>query len=178
MRNQNTPAVSPSRVGWDSLEAFVRREAVRDSQTDIYVNWSREMVDPNWKPHSSWHASGQYHQKSFNHKILPIQRRQKPQGNFHGTENLVTTEARLASVRALNLPCSPADFAGVVEIPSSELPPESQFILSIDLTASTSASLVPTSVCPWYRIVQQNLIQDALPWIAVTLFETGAPGRQ
>src|SRR5438132_1911562 len=27
MRNQNTPAVVPSRVGWDSLEAFVRGEA-------------------------------------------------------------------------------------------------------------------------------------------------------
>jgi hypothetical protein len=149
---------------------------VRDPKTDIYVNWPRDQVDPRWKPHASWHASGQYHNKSSGVKVGSVRQRQKPDPQFHGTENLVCTVVSIEGVRNDNVPCTPLDFEEVFEIPATALLPGiGRMQLSIDLTEPTSLPLVPNSTCPRFKTVSQRTFRDAHPWIVVTLFDTDDP---
>ena len=121
------------------------------------------MEDPNWKPHGSWHASGQYHHKSYNHKLLPVQQRQKPDASFTDTGNLVTTEARLASVHAVNITCNPAEFTDVIEIPAAELPLERQRMLSIDVTEPTAELFMPHSYALDFRWLAKSSLRIPCP---------------
>jgi hypothetical protein len=65
----------------DGGDLFVLITIVRDPKGDVYVNSPRP--DPNWKPHASYHASGQHHAKSFNHQSF-VRCRQRPDQNFRG----------------------------------------------------------------------------------------------
>jgi hypothetical protein len=46
-------------------------------------------------------------------------------------------------------------------------------MLSIDLTEVITGPLGPKSLCSEFKIVGQEIIKDAVPWIVVTLFDTG-----
>ena len=52
----------------DGTDLFLILSIRRGPKGDVYVNWPRPH-DPKWKPHASFHASGQHHQKSFDHKF-------------------------------------------------------------------------------------------------------------
>jgi hypothetical protein len=157
-------------------DLYLHLRIVRDPKTDVYVNWPWEAFDSGCKPHTSWHASGQYHNKSYNHKLGRVANRQKPNTAFTDTENLITTDISLEKVRAFNAPCEVEDFTDVFEIPGAELIPGiGRMLLSVDLSAPRSLPLVPNSACPWFRTVAQKAFQDAHPWIVVTLFDTDAP---
>ena len=67
----------------DEAESFIVLTLCRRSD-NIYYNLPRDH-DPDWKPHGSFHASGQRHHKSFNHK-MGIAYGQKPNEDFKGTE--------------------------------------------------------------------------------------------
>ncbi len=116
-----TLGASSGQVNPDSLYAAV---AVRDggdlflvisirrrASGDVYVNFPRDH-DPTWKPHTSVHASGQRHQKSFNHKF-DVKHRQKPDASFGGTENVVTIGVASDEPRKINKPCQASDFQDV-----------------------------------------------------------------
>lgn len=151
----------------DGAELFLVLSICRSPQSDVYVNFPRDHI-PDWKPHSSYHASGQHHQKSFDHKAL-VDHRQKPNSNFSGTENIVTTGIASDEPRAINKHCNAGDFQKVFEIPLTELSPEKyRTFISVDVTDTNSLPLIT----PGATVIRQDVFQDVIPWIQVTLFET------
>jgi hypothetical protein len=157
----------------DSADLFLFLSLARAASGDVYVNilhnqqglgWER------WKPHSSYHASGQHHQKSFGRKGL-VYRRQKPDANFRGTENVVTMGIVRDEARRLNTPCEMTDFQEAFEIPVDQLKPEGRTHISVDLTEPNGKAIISLKA----KVIQQYAFKDTVPWILVTLFETGSP---
>ena len=81
-------------------DLFLLATVVRASAADVYVNWPRDHV-LGWKPHTSYHASGQHHQKSFG-KTFAVQKKQKPDPSFKGTVNLVSFGVATGEHTAIN----------------------------------------------------------------------------
>ncbi len=140
----------------------------RAPQGDVYVNIPRDH-DPAWKPHSSYHASGQHHQKSYNQKTH-LDHRQRPDGNFTGTHTVVTMPIASNEPRAVGVLCQPADFQDVIEVAASDVRPEKyRTYISVDLTDTVSQPIL----VPGATIIQQSVYKDILPWIVVTVYDTG-----
>jgi len=163
----------------DSEKLFLVVGICRGPQGDVYVNWSGG--GPHLEPHTSYHASGQTHHKTFDRKLHPgltnqanlVRQRQPPDKNFVGTENIVTTKVSLHSARAFNQPCDSSEFAEVFEILGDQLNlGEGRMpLLSVDVTAPVKLPFIPTSVNPGDRLVLQHSCQDAIPWIMVTVLD-------
>src|SRR4026208_2489367 len=98
---------------------FLVATIVRSSYTDVYVNWPREHVR-GWKPHASYHASGQHHQKSFGVKAI-VKQREKPDTDFKGDANLARFGVSTDEYKIMNIVCEPNDFNEVFEIPDEIL---------------------------------------------------------
>lgn len=103
-------------------DLYLLLTVVRDSRADVYANWPRDMTDPAWKPHASWHASGQYHHKAYNRKMGGHRLRQKPDSSFRGTENLVITDIGVAVAKLIGVRIQPRDFDELVEVPAATSP--------------------------------------------------------
>jgi hypothetical protein len=96
-------------------ELFLLATVVRAAATDVYVNWPRDHV-VGWEPHTSYHASGQHHQKSFG-TAFDARKKQKPDPAFKGTVNLVSFGVATGEHTAVNVRCDPKDFIAVFEVP-------------------------------------------------------------
>ncbi len=152
----------------DGSDLFLFLTICRSETGDVYVNFPRDDI-PGWKPHSSYHASGQHHQKSFGHKAL-VRHRQRPDSKFTGSENVVTTGICCDEPRALNVPCVAGDFHDVFEVPCGELRPERyRTLLAIDIAEPNGQPVIT----PGAKVIRQAVYQDTIPWILVTLFDTG-----
>lgn len=147
-------------------DLFLIATVVRAATTDVYVNWPRDHV-AGWKPHTSYPASGQHHQKSF-WKAFLVRKEQKPDATFKGTVNLVCFGVATGEHTALNLRCNPGNFADVFEIPATMLRPEKY-------TTYVYVDLVEPGVSPTLvsgaLVRQQAMYKDAEPWIVVTFLE-------
>jgi len=145
-------------------DLFLLLSVRRGSAGDIYVNIPR---DPAWSPHSSYHASGQHHHKSFGYK-MDVRHRQKPDANFSGAELIVDCPVAQSEPRAINALCSSSDFDEVLEIPLDEIG-ENKYLthVRIDLVAQNAALTLDSGS----RIIRQHTIVEGLPHIAVTLYE-------
>ncbi|HLD63536.1 MAG TPA: hypothetical protein VI913_01435 [Candidatus Peribacteraceae bacterium] len=154
----------------DACDLLVILTVCRSPQGDVYVNFPRD-YNPKWKPHSSYHASGQHHQKSYNHKAL-LRNRQRPDTNFRGTENVVTTRVNVDDGHALNITCAPNSFDDVFEIPVAALNAGASCVdLSVDIAEPGS----PAIITPGAKILVQSAFKHFVPWILVTLFEYAVP---
>jgi len=152
----------------DCFDLFLFLTVCRAQKGDVYVNFPRENKR-GWKPHSSYHASGQHHQKSYGHKIL-VRKGEKPDLTFTGTQNVVTTGIAADEPRAINSPCQAADFEGVFEIPISDLSTETyRTMISVGITEPNGQPITT----PGSTVVRQAVFKDAVPWILVTLFDIG-----
>ena len=148
---------------------FLFLSICRAPQGDVYVNWPRR-YEPDWNPHSSYHASGQYHHKSFGHKAL-VRHRPKPDANLPDTENVVTTGIASDEPSAVNTPCRPESFEDVFEIPLSDLRPEKyRTFVSVDISDRDGEPIIT----PGATVIRQAVFRDSVPWICVTLFDTPA----
>ena len=108
---------------------FLVVSIVRPVTGDVYVNWPRDGV-PGWKPHTSYHASGQHHHKAFG-KIGLKRQSTPPNADFNGEKNVVTMSVNPGDHRAVNVPCVESNCAEVFEVPSSQLTEHT--LLSVDL---------------------------------------------
>ncbi len=150
----------------DGKELFLFLSICRSSKGDVYVNFPRD--EPKWEPHSSYHFSGQHHHKSFNYKAMLYQR-QRPDINFRGTENVVTTGIAIEELRALNALCRMEDYYGIFEISVSELRSEQYRMgISVDITDISGNPIIPNTT-----FLRQAIFKDYFPWISVTLYDTG-----
>jgi len=106
----------------DDIDSWVILTVRRSATNDLYVNFPRDGT-PDWKPHTSYHASGQHHQKSFG-KTSHVHYRAKPDVSFKDTENLVTTGVVTGEAQAIGWLCNPSQFKDVLRIPDSEVRPQ------------------------------------------------------
>ena len=135
----------------------------RSAQGDVYVNFPRDAT-PGWKPHASYHASGQHHQKTFNQKVA-LQHRPKPDANSKGSENVVTTGLAMGEAQAIGLKRDPAEFDDSLHIPEAEISPEKyRTYVSVDLVEPADLSRLTTK----QNILRQAVFKDAIPWIVAT----------
>jgi len=151
----------------DGNELFLFLTIARAPAGDVYVNILHGQNGPEWKPwepHASYHASGQHHQSSFDRKGL-VFKRQRPDQNFRGAENVVTMPFPASEAHRLNKPCNSADFHSVLEISTNDLAAANTDI-SIDVAAPNAGAIIR----PGAKIIQQIEFKDAVPWILVTVF--------
>jgi hypothetical protein len=155
----------------DGADLFVVITINRGPEGDVYVNWPRDHI-PGWNPHTSYHASGQHHHKSFNQKLV-VFHEQKPDANFRGAKRISGTPVNTTDPRKVNHPCDPEKLDGVVEIPLSDLRPEMyRHVVTVDFVQPNHVA----NIVQEKRMVRQTIFRDSDPWIVVTLFETFAPG--
>ena len=126
--------------------------------------------------HASYHADGRFHVKTHNmdsrNKIMCC-RKQKPDGNFRGAENLLDQSINQAGPRAIGLECDSNKFDAVFEIPLADLGTRTASTrvtvdthVSIDLV---SDSYLPHLV-PDARVICQAEYRDFFPYILITLY--------
>jgi hypothetical protein len=140
----------------------------RASKGDIYVNYFQQDAHmPGWKPHTSYHASGQLHHKSFNRK-LRVDHWQAPDAGFKG-QHIAGFGIARRDARVVNKPCVWREFDEVFEIPIAELSTEEyRTHVVIDVMQPGEK---PT-VTPGAKILRFHVIAERLPQIVITLFET------
>jgi hypothetical protein len=108
----------------------------RATDGSVYVLWPG---DPDSDPHTSYHASGKYWQKTDDQKLSP-QLRQKLDSSFRGSEMVVSTGITTGEAQAVNVACDPAKFTDVFEIAAGDLKPAWRVCLSPCDRRSTSAN--------------------------------------
>ncbi len=149
----------------DDADLFLLGSVCQSVAGDVYMNFVRNQ-DANWRPHMSYHASGQHHSKSYNHKLI-VGLRQKPDFHFIGTENLVTFGVAAGEARAINEPYDAKRFASVFEIAESDLRAEQYTThLSIDLSDINGEYIIT----PGSTVLKKFVYGDAIPRILITLF--------
>ena len=148
-------------------DLFLIASVVRAVATDVYVNWPRDYV-PGWEPHTSQHASGEYHQKSFG-QTFDVRQEQKPDANFKGTKKVVSFGAANSEHVALNIRCDSRDFDAVFEIPIALVRPEKYSTwVQVDLVEpDVEPTLTPG------ELLKQHTYTDAAPWIVISFLDTG-----
>ena len=150
----------------DGHELFLFCRVNRSVTGDVYVVPPRP--DPNWNPHVSYHASGQYHVKN-SAQPYHVSHWQKPDATFLGTHNMGTMGIASHEIRITNAPCKVEDYTEVFEIPIGELSPEiHRTFVSLDLMEPSGEPIIT----PGGKILRQTIFQDSIPWIVVTLFDT------
>ena len=155
----------------DGAELFLVLLVRRDVKGDLYTIYPRR--EPGgWNPHTSYHASGQHHQKIFGRGFMVCQR-QKPDTDFCGTENVTTIGVAADEPRAINMLCKPERFAAVLEVPIEETRSDKyRTFIAVDLAQPGGQPII----LPEARIIRQAKFTDAIPWILITVFE--APPKQ
>jgi hypothetical protein len=152
---------SPS--GLFTIGSIVRRAA-----GDVYVNFPRPGLTGS-KPHTSYHASGQHHHKTYGHAMM-VRYKQRPDANFQDVENVVTIGVAQGDAEKLGVPCNPADYSHVFEIPAGDvrgLAKGGSTMLSVDISTPGGRPIVT----PGARIVQHVAYHDTIPWVLVTFFD-------
>ena len=156
----------------DGETLFLLARVRRAPKGDVYILHAHDKLPtppswPDWDPHTSYHVSGELHQRWFGDKFM-VRRRGKPDHSFRGTENLITLSLGPNVPRARGVICKPDEFSQVLEIPVSELRtgPKATHI-AIDLCEPGGSLMLR----PRARVLRQGVFQDAAPWIVVTVYE-------
>jgi hypothetical protein len=145
---------------------FLMATVVRAHTSDVYVNWPRPHK-PDWKPHASYHASGQHHQKSFG-KAHGIQHKQKPDAHFKASKAVVSFGVATGEHKAVNVPCDSSAFNAVFELPSALVRPETyRTYVYVDLVEPGHEPIF----FPQATILKQATYMDAVPWIVLTFLD-------
>jgi len=147
--------------------------AVREGDALWLVLWIRRSPEPavfimhptgesERDVHTSYHADGTLHVKSYGRVALSPYERQPLTGAFRGTEHLGTQSGY--APRGVGAICDPADFSGILEVPSGVLGAVAGSI-AVDLVEPGKA----TTWLPWSRVVMRKVFREATPWVVVTI---------
>jgi hypothetical protein len=180
-RNEVSPMPGQERkyavaVRDDELYLFFR---ITRSPSGVYVMIPMKSPEERkeWNPHASYHASGEHFQKSYDQKFSPRQR-QKPDSTFQGVEYIMARPIAAREPRAFNVRCKAEEFYEVFEISVHELRSETyRTAIEIDLAEPQDSPIMPCNATSRTRIIRQQIFQDAIPWIAATLYDMG-PGEE
>lgn len=151
----------------DAGELFLMFSINRDAAGDVYVNFNKR--DNKHKPHSSYHASGQLHHKSYGSYNSPIRKYQPPNDKFSGSEPIITTSIRKGDARAWGILCKPKDYTEVMEIEDKIITPKFGYQFLVELVELRVTSWISTY--PYAKIIQQKIFKKSVPWIVASLYE-------
>jgi hypothetical protein len=149
----------------DGDDLFAVLTVNRKPSGDVYANVLRPH-DPDMKPHGSYHASGQHHAKTLNHKAF-VRRLQPPDENFRGNATVEHVLIGSNDHRLINVPCQPSDFTDVFEIPCGDMKGIKNGRLSVDICEPGVGHVN----VPGEKVLRQAVFKDAVPWIVVTLMD-------
>ncbi len=135
----------------------------RSKAGDVYFLIPRD--DPEWNVHASYHESGESHVRSYRWTYLRT-RRQRPNSSFHGAECVFALAIPPGEVALHTTPYDVREFNDIFEIPNNQFRPAEHHTLVVDLIEPGAAATGGT----WKEIVLQKTIQDAVPWILITLW--------
>jgi hypothetical protein len=152
----------------DGDDLFTVLTVNRKPSGDVYANVLRPH-DPNMKPHGSYHASGQHHAKTYNHKVF-VRHLQPPDKNFRGKAQVETVVITSNDHRLINEPCQPSDFTEVFEIPYDDVKDIVTGRLCVDISEPGAGHV---SRFPGEKVLRQAVFKDIVPWIVVTLIDIG-----
>jgi hypothetical protein len=141
------------------LALWVRR--ARQGDCYVMIPRDRESGDP----HASYHRKGDYHHKSFNHKVM-VQKRQPLNASFRGIEGLGTFAGY--GPKSVGAVCNPDHFSAVLELPQQVLGPSNGHV-TVDLV-EPGVELDPRRYTG--DIVARKIYTDGAPWLAVTVAAT------
>jgi hypothetical protein len=145
--------------------------AVRDEDSNLWLTlWVRRSPRPEyfimiprgdrgWNPHTSYHVDGRLHSKSFRHIIGRVQKRQRLDGTFRGTEHLGGFGGH--GPKSVGAVCDPKSFSGILEVPPGILGPRDGTVV-VDLVEPGREPEVP-----WANLVRQQTFRDADPWVVI-----------
>jgi hypothetical protein len=155
----------------DEADLFLWIRLRRARTGDIYYMFPTGRDSPDWKrwdPHGSYHKDGtSFHHKSFDRKIFPAQKHQKPDSNFKGTKQMVSRPISCDEPRAFGEVCDPTRFDDIMEVPISLISHKKyETMIAVDLTEPDGAPIIT----PGANILVQRAFNDSIPWILVTLF--------
>lgn len=160
----------------DGITLWLFLEIVRKLAGDVYVEPPVGWALP-WRPHFSYHASGQSHIKSFDYRQRPkerpimVHRGQKPDTYFVGSRQIVSLGIWLSGVRSMKQPCREGDYHGVFRLDASAISPTShdaRTAVAVDLVGPGGAPLV----YPVSAVLCRRVFTDAVPHISVALWDT------
>jgi hypothetical protein len=103
------------------VELYLFLRVRRNPRGEVFVMFPRD--EKRWDRHSSFHADGTHHQKSYDHKFL-VQSGEKPTPEMRETRNVVTTGIASGEARAINTLCKPEGYAEIFEIAETQIRPE------------------------------------------------------
>jgi hypothetical protein len=142
--------------GADLRLALVLRRSVKG---ECFILYQRD--DP-WNPHSSYHADGKYHHKSFGQKIGAVSQRQPLDQNFKGAEHL----GQFMGFGTAAPLCDSANFTSVLSVPTGVLESKRGEVL-VDLV---SAGTLPNPLHrEGKRIVLEQIYPEFSPWLVVAI---------
>jgi hypothetical protein len=139
----------------------------RSPRPDFYILIPRS--DPKWNPHTSYHLDGTLHMKTFGGKALLPRKRQPLTGPFRGTEHLGVYKGH--GLKGVGAICDPTDFSGVMEVAPGVLGPRDGGVL-VDLVEPGREP----AAYEFGDVVQQQIFQDALPWVAIRVIRDAPLG--
>lgn len=151
----------------DTDELFLFLSINRSKQGDVYVNFHEH--HPNHKPHSSYHASGQLHHKSWKHYSFPIRKHQKPDSSFKDSESIIVTSIRKGDGKAWNIKCDPIEYTDSMIIRDEIITPEFGFQFNVEIVEPGKQPW--SSTYPYIQMIQQHVFDKNSPWIVASLYQ-------
>ncbi len=124
-----------------------------------------------WNPHATYHASGEWHIRSYKDKPLKAKpllstQRQKLDTSFRGAETVWPLEIQAGEAASHDTPYTAGNFNGVFEIPIEKIPQGEHHTVVVDLVEPGKSA---TPRCG-QKIVDQKTFRRDIPWILVTLW--------
>ena len=147
----------------------VRKATVGATASNVYVEWPRSHI-VGWCPHTSYHASGLHHHKSYGKAFSANTKQQQiPDASFSGAVNVVSFGLTAGEHNDINEICDPRKFDAIFEIPVALVRPERySTYVHVDLVApGENPLLIPGASPKW-----QKTFKDAEPWIVLTFLES------
>jgi hypothetical protein len=160
----------------DGTTLWLFLEIVRKPPGDVYVEPPVEWSPP-WRPHFSYHASGQSHIKSFDYRQrikerpMLVRRGQKPDWQFVEPAQIISLGIWLSGVRSMRQPCRAGDYSDAFTLDASAISPTAhnpRTAVAIDLVAPGGDPLVH----PLSAVLCRRVFTDAVPHISVSLWDT------
>jgi hypothetical protein len=146
----------------DGADLWLALWVKRSAKQEFFI--FHPTTDSKWDPHSSLHKNGNFHMKSFDHKMLTLKR--QPPASIKGSEHLGAYSG--FAPKALGARCVPDDFTGVVEAPPRVLGPRNGAI-TVDLIEPGSGAEPHDH--PLEEVGRQ-LFTDSAPHVLIRIFRS------
>jgi hypothetical protein len=128
-------------------------------------------AEGSWDLHASYHASGERHDKIESRIFLP-RCGQEPDDSLRGVEYVTARPIAAHEPRTFGIAYQAQFFSKRLEIPVDKLRSETyRTAIEVDLAGPQDRPIKPRNAMDGEQIIQQEIFDDATPWIVVTLYD-------